>query len=481
MQQVLSSISSNLLTQPAYIIGLLVFIGMIALKKPLYEAVASMVKAVVGYFILSIGSGGFTSTFRPIVNALASKFNITAALIDTYTQQAQMNDPVQGFFVGEHANAMGFIMVAFVISIVVNFILVALGKYTKIRTLFTTGHIIQSYSLLWFWMIVILRPESYNMTTAIILGIFCGVWASVGSNLTVEATQKLTDNANFAVGHQEMLGILLTSKLAPKLGKEEDNFENLNKPGWLSIFSDNIVSTSLLMLIFMGIVMLIIGPETMAQFDTSYKVTTWYSLYIFKTCLHFAVYMNILLSGVRLFVGELTKAFHGFSDKLLKGSMPAVDCAVTYSFVPANVPVLGFALGFIGELIGIAGLIIFKAPILLLPAFIPLFFDNATLACFANRFGGRKAAVIIPLLNGLFQVIASELMLLFFLNNGFNLQAWGAFFDNNTLLPALLVGVKALGPVVWMVILSVVLLGVTQLYYRAHKEHYWDHAEEDNQ
>ncbi len=481
MQQVLSSISSNLLTQPAYIIGLLVFIGMIALKKPLYEAVASMVKAVVGYFILSIGSGGFTSTFRPIVNALASKFNITAALIDTYTQQAQMNDPVQGFFVGEHANAMGFIMVAFVISIVVNFILVALGKYTKIRTLFTTGHIIQSYSLLWFWMIVILRPESYNMTTAVILGIFCGVWASVGSNLTVEATQKLTDNANFAVGHQEMLGILLTSKLAPKLGKEEDNFENLNMPGWLSIFSDNIVSTSLLMLIFMGIVMLIIGPETMAQFDTSYKVTTWYSLYIFKTCLHFAVYMNILLSGVRLFVGELTKAFHGFSDKLLKGSMPAVDCAVTYSFVPANVPVLGFALGFIGELIGIAGLIIFKAPILLLPAFIPLFFDNATLACFANRFGGRKAAVIIPLLNGLFQVVASELMLLFFLNNGFNLQAWGAFFDNNTLLPALLVGVKALGPVVWMVILSVVLLGVTQLYYRAHKEHYWDHAEEDNQ
>ena len=75
MQSFLSSISSNLLTQPAYIIGLLVFVGMVALKRPVYEAVASMVKAVVGYFILSIGSGGFTSTFRPIVNALASKFN----------------------------------------------------------------------------------------------------------------------------------------------------------------------------------------------------------------------------------------------------------------------------------------------------------------------------------------------------------------------------------------------------------------------
>jgi len=479
MQQILSSISSNLLTQPAYIIGILVLVGMLALKKPLYEAVASMIKAVVGYFILSIGSGGFTSTFRPIVNALASKFNITAALIDTYTQQTQMNDPVNGFFVGEHADAMGYIMIAFVISIIVNFILVGFGKYTKIRTLFTTGHIIQSYSLLWFWMIVILRPESYNLVTAIVLGIFCGVWASVGSNFTVEATQKLTGGANFAVGHQEMLGILLTSKLAPKLGKEEDNFENLNMPGWLSIFSDNIVSTSLLMIVFMGIVMLIIGPETMAEFDSSYKVSTWYSLYIFKTCLHFAVYMNILLSGVRMFVGELTKAFRGFSDKLLPGSMPAVDCAVTYSFVPANVPVLGFALGFIGELIGIGLLLIFKAPILLLPAFIPLFFDNATLACFANRYGGRKAAIILPLINGLFQVAASELMLLFFQGSGFNLSAWGAFFDNNTLLPALLLGVKALGPVVWMIILSVVLLVLAQLYYGRNKEHYWDHVEED--
>lgn len=479
MQQIFSSLSSNLLTQPAYIIGLLVFIGMVALKKPLYEALSSMIKAVVGYFILSIGSGGFTSTFRPIVNALASKFNITAALIDTYTQQAQTNDPVNGFFVGEHADAMGYIMIAFVISIVVNFILVGLGKYTKIRTLFTTGHIIQSYSLLWFWMIVILRPESYNMVTAVVLGIFCGVWASVGSNFTVEATQKLTGGANFAVGHQEMLGILLTSKLAPKLGKEEDNFENLQMPGWLSIFSDNIVSTSILMLVFMGIVMMIIGPETMAEFDASYKLNTWYILYIFKTCLHFAVYMNILLSGVRMFVGELTKAFRGFSDKLLPGSMPAVDCAVTYSFVPANVPVLGFALGFIGELIGIGLLLIFKAPILLLPAFIPLFFDNATLACFANRYGGRRAAVILPLLNGLFQVAASELMLLFFQSNGFTLSAWGAFFDNNSLLPALLVGVKALGPVVWMLILSVILLVCAQLYYRANKEHYWDHVEED--
>lgn len=36
MQAVFQSISSNILTQPAYIVGLLVLIGMLALKKKWY-------------------------------------------------------------------------------------------------------------------------------------------------------------------------------------------------------------------------------------------------------------------------------------------------------------------------------------------------------------------------------------------------------------------------------------------------------------
>lgn len=479
LNSVFQSISSNILTQPAYIVGLLVLVGMLALKKPWYEAISSMIKAVAGFLILNIGSGGFTSTFRPIVNALASKFNITASLIDTYTQQAQMNDPAEGFFVN-YPDAMVYIAAAFVISIVVNFLLVAFNKYTKVRTLYTTGHVLQSYTMVWFWMIVVLcGSAAYTWPMAIMLGIFAGCWAAFGSNLTVEATQRLTGGANFAIGHQEMMGILVTEKLAPKLGKAEDSFDNLKLPGWLSIFTDNVVSTTVLMCVFMGVVMGFIGPETMRQFDSSLSPATWYFMYIFKTCVSFSMYMVVLLTGVRMMVGELTKAFRGFSDKLLKGSMPAVDCAVTYSFVSGNVPVLGFAMGLIGELIGIALLLVFKAPILLLPAFIPLFFDNATLACFANKAGGRKAAIIIPLINGLFQVVISELMLLFFQTaGGFHLNAWGAFFDNNTMLPILLVGSKLLNPIAIMAVLIVIMVVVTQLYYKKHAEHYWDHMSE---
>lgn len=54
--------------------------------------------------------------------------------------------------------------------------------------------------------------------------------------------------------------------------------------------------------------------------------------YILTVCLNFAVYLAILQLGVRTFVTELTNSFQGIANKWLPGSVPAVDCAVSYGF-----------------------------------------------------------------------------------------------------------------------------------------------------
>ncbi|HGN7561642.1 TPA: PTS transporter subunit IIC, partial [Streptococcus pyogenes] len=50
--------SQNILQNPAFFVGLLVLIGYLLLKKPIYEVFAGFVKATVGYLILNVGAGG---------------------------------------------------------------------------------------------------------------------------------------------------------------------------------------------------------------------------------------------------------------------------------------------------------------------------------------------------------------------------------------------------------------------------------------
>ena len=109
-----------------------------------------------------------------------------------------------------------------------------------------------------------------------------------------------------------------------------------------------------------------------------------------------------------MFVGELMMSFKGISERLLPGAVAGVDCAAIFAFAPKSV-VLGLLFGTLGQVIGLVGLIVFKSPIFLVPGFIPLFFDNATIAVFANKFGGWKAAAVICTTNGIIQILGSAL------------------------------------------------------------------------
>ena len=79
-----SFFQTNILTQPAFFVGILVFIGYLLLKKPIYEAYAGFVKATVGYMILNVGSSGLVNTFRPFLAGLIQRFNLSAAGIVPY-------------------------------------------------------------------------------------------------------------------------------------------------------------------------------------------------------------------------------------------------------------------------------------------------------------------------------------------------------------------------------------------------------------
>jgi len=171
-----------------------------------------------------------------------------------------------------------------------------------------------------------------------------------------------------------------------------------------------------------------------------------------------------------MFVAELTASFQGISDKLLKGSVPAVDCAVTFGFSP-NAPTFGFIFGFFGQMIAILTLVAIKSPVLIIAGFICLFFDNGTLAVFANKAGGRRAAAIIPFISGLIQVFGSALVLTV-LKDSPHVVGWMGMIDWATLWAGSVLLTDKLGIIVPILLIPLMMI-IPQLQYKRHKETYF--------
>ena len=248
----------------------------------------------------------------------------------------------------------------------------------------------------------------------VVMAVILGAYWAVGSNLTVKPMQELSEGAGFAIAHQQMFGIRLSYFLADKIfgtnggkrKKEINKVGEIELPGFFSIFNENMVCTAILMTVFFGIIMAIIGKPYFVEAGAT-KETENFVFYCFNTSLNFAVYLAILQLGVRTFVTELTASFQGIADKLLPSSIPGVDCAVCFGFGDANAVTFGFLAGLTGQILAIILLIVMHSPTIIICGFVPVFFDNATMGLVANEKGGLKACLAIPFVAGLVEVFGA--------------------------------------------------------------------------
>ena len=463
-----SYFATNILQQPAWMIGLIVLIGYVLLKKPWYDVLGGTLKAVIGYMILAVGSSGLVNNFRPVLVGLGERFNLDAMVIDPYFGQNAVTAGVEEVFGKPFSQVMILLLLAFIINIV----LVRFRKITKLRSLFTTGHVQVQQASTAYWLILFALPGLLTNNTAllIVMAVVLGLYWAVGSNLTIKPTQELTDGAGFCLGHQQIMGVALFSWIAGKWhehdvkkGKKASRkIEDIELPGFMSIFNENMVCTALLMTLFFGIILLLLGRDYLTEAGFLAEGAS-FLFYILTTCLNFAVYLAILQLGVRTFVTELTNSFQGIANKLLPGSIPAVDCAVSYGFGSPNAVPIGFLAGAVGQFLAIGALILLKSPVLVIAGFVPVFFDNATIAVYANNRGGLKAAIVLPFISGLCQVFGSA-----FIASWVGMAAYGGYlgmWDWAIVWPVFTVLMKYLS-YAGLAIVIIALLAIPQIQYK---------------
>lgn len=469
--------ATYILRQAPYMIGFLTLLGYALMGKKWYDILGGTLKAIIGMLILNVGSSGLSNTFRPILAGLRERFNLTACVIDPYYGQNAVTAGVEEVFGKGFSQAMTLLLIAFI----VNILLVRLNKITKCRTLFTTGHVQVQQAATAYWLIMFALPGLLGYSTdvpmLIVMSVVLGAYWAVGSNLTVKPMQELSDGAGFAIAHQQMFGIRLGYWAADKFfgtngGKRKKEIKKVGEmemPGFFSIFNENMVCTAILMTIFFGAIMAVIGKDFFVSSGATTEADN-FVMYCLTTSLNFAVYLAILQLGVRTFVTELTASFQGIADRLLPSSIPGVDCAVCYGFGDANAVTFGFLAGLVGQLIAIVVLIVTGSPTIIICGFVPVFFDNATIGLVANEKGGLKACLIIPFISGLIQVFGSA-----FIAGWVGLADYGGYlgmFDWATVWPIFTVIMKYLG-YIGVALVVIVLLAIPQIEYRLDKKGYY--------
>ena len=410
----------RVLVEPTIIIGALVAIGYMFDKKSSVKVITGAISAMVGLEMLLFGGTQFINTFRPIVTAVSEVHGIQGFLMDPYSMRASTQVAL-----GEH---IGFVGYVFVLAFFINLGLVFLGKYTKAKGIFLTGNtgVAHSQAILWlvaFWFKMPWLP------TIIVSAVLLAIYWAIGTTLAIKPVAKITNNGGFTIGHNQTFGIWFFSKFAHKFGKPEDDAENLKLPGILSIFNHNVTAVAVIMTIFTGGFLLSIGIDNMQKMAGNQH----WALYVFNIGIRFSMFMVILLTGVRMMVGEISASFKGIQEKLIPGAVPAIDVAALLPFSP-NAATLGFIFCTLGTIFSMAILLISGSPILVLPGFVPLFFAGGPIGVVGNKFGGYKAAMICPFILGMIQSFGSIWAIkLSGIPDG---MGWTGMFDFATIWPA---------------------------------------------
>lgn len=373
----------NILSEPAFLMGLIAFVGLVALRTSSHKVLTGTLGPILGYLMLAAGATVIQQNLAPLATLIDQGFGITGVVPnnEAVTSVAQKILGVE---------TMSILIVGLVLNIL-------FARFTRFKYIFLTGH--HSFFMACLLSAVLGAIGFKGMALVAVGGFILGAWSAISPAIGQKYTLKVTDGDEIAMGHFGSLGYYLSAWIGSKVGKNSPSTEELHISEKWSFLRNTTISTGLVMVVFYLIAVvacLINNPKTVTELAAGKNP------FIFAIVggLTFAVGVAIVYAGVRMILADLISAFQGIAMKLIPNAVPAVDCAVFFPYAPTAV-ILGFAFSFLGGLLGmfVLGAI---GGVLIVPGMVPHFFCGATAGIFGNATGGRRGAILGSFVNGLF-------------------------------------------------------------------------------
>lgn len=388
MNSILHFLVYDLLGTSSILVGFIAMFGLILQKKSWDKVVIGTIKTIVGFVIFSAGSSLATSSLNSFQTLFTKAFNLEGVL--------PLAEAVTALAQNKFGSIVALIMVAgFIANLIV-------ARFTPLKYIFLTG---QHNLYLAALLTVIFKANGMSDGLTIFLGaIILGVSAALFPAIAQKGMRKITGEDELAMGHYVTIAYAISSFIGSKVGNPEDSTEKLKLPSWLMIFKDYIVSVTLSVAVFYYISAFIAGKENVEALSGG---VSWI-LFPFLQSLSFAASLFIIITGVRMVLGEIVSAFVGISEKLIPNAKPALDCPVVFQYAP-TATVLGFLSAYIGGLICIPIFVLLKTPVII-PVAVPYFFIGATAGVFGNASGGWKGAIVGGFITGILIAVGPALI-----------------------------------------------------------------------
>lgn len=378
----------GLLGQASLLVGIMAMIGLILQKKQAAQVATGTIKTIVGFLIFGIGSGAAVGALTSFQSLFASGFHLEGVL--------PLSEAVTGMAQTKFPMVIALVMVfGFVINLIV-------ARFTRFKNIFLTG---QHNLFLAAMLAILFKALGFSDAITIVSGsLILGLAAAIYPAIAQPYMRKITGSDDIAIGHYCTLAYAFSGWIGSKVGNPEQSTEKLKFPGWLSIFKDYIVSIAVSIGVFYYASAFAAGQSAVEALSGGVH----WLIYPLMQTLTFTGGLYVIITGVRMFLGEIVPAFVGISEKLIPDSRPALDCPVVFPYAP-TATIVGFLSAYGAGLICMFIFANIGMPVII-PVAIPYFFIGATAGVFGNATGGWKGALVGGFVTGILIAVGPALM-----------------------------------------------------------------------
>lgn len=422
MQTILDLIV-DVLSQPAILVALIAFIGLVVQKKPASVVTSGTIKTILGFLVLSAGASVVVQSLEPFGKIFQHAFGVQGVVPN--------NEAIISIALEKYGTTAALIMV---FGMLVN---ILIARVSNLKFIFLTGH--HTFYMSAFLAIILTVGHIKGVLTVVLGALILGLIMAVFPALAQPTMRKITGNDQVALGHFGTVSYWAAGEVGKLFKGRSKSTEEINFPKGLSFLRESTISISLTMILLYLIASLFAGVGYVHDEISKDQNFIVFSLIQGVT---FAAGVFIILTGVRLILAEIVPAFKGISEKLVPHSKPALDCPIVFPYAQ-NAVLIGFFVSFLTGVLGMFVMFLIGG-VVILPGVVPHFFLGATSGVFGNARGGIKGAIAGSALNGLLITFLPLLFLPFLGDLGL---ASTTFSDTDFLVVGIVFGniVKYLG------------------------------------